>query len=75
MEQPKADQRGGRSFFMKSRGVLWFTLVLVLFFCTDPPGPHAAQDTEAHFVAARRAMVEEQLKARDISDPLVLAVM
>jgi protein-L-isoaspartate(D-aspartate) O-methyltransferase len=37
--------------------------------------PAGAADDEARFAAARRQMVERQLKGRDITDPRVLAAM
>jgi len=58
----------------------WKDLVLLLVFSLGANSSHPGEsttlpDTGTWFAAARRAMVEQQLKARDIADLRVLDVM
>ena len=54
----------------KRRGEGWFALLVTLSVLL-----YSAPQDEAWFVKKRQAMVDEQLKARDITDPRVLDVM
>ncbi len=58
----------------------WKGLILLLVFSLGANSSHPGEsatlpDTGARFTAARQAMVEQQLKARDIADLRVLDVM
>lgn len=52
-----------------------FSLALLLAWAVAPRPAAGQEDEEAFFTAKRRAMVETQLRTRDIRDPRVLEVM
>lgn len=68
------------------RGAILFTMILALFACTSPTTPISTAPTPATssptptpvadpFLARRREMVAEQIRARDVRDPDVLRAM